>query len=73
MVGMGNKVSACAIKLHVLSAHLSLSLRPSEYSRSYFVILSSIDRSSRMKVGRVILDRSAPGRNCDMMCERTAR
>jgi hypothetical protein len=71
MVGIGNKVSACAIKLHVLSAQLSL--RPSEYSRSYFVILSSIDRSSRMKVGRVILDRSAPGRSCDMMCERTAR
>lgn len=67
---MGNKVSACAIKLDVLSAHLAPS---SGYGGSYFVILSSIDRSSRMKVGRVILDRSAPGRSCDMMCERTAR
>ena len=38
---------------------------------AYLVILSSIDRSSKMKVGRVILDRSAPGRSCDMMCERT--
>jgi hypothetical protein len=38
---------------------------------AYFVILSSIDRSSRIKVGSVILDRSVPGRNCDMMCERT--
>lgn len=32
-----------------------------------FVILSSIDRGSRMKVGRVIRLRSAPGRNCAMM------
>lgn len=30
---------------------------------SHFVILSSIDRSSRMKVGRVMRDRSAPGRS----------
>ena len=36
-----------------------------------FVILSSIDRSSRINVGRVTLDRSAPGRSCDMICERT--
>lgn len=39
---------------------------------SYFVILSSMDRSSRMKVGSVILDKSAPGRSWEMMCERTA-
>jgi hypothetical protein len=38
---------------------------------AYFVILSNIDRSSRMKVGRVILDRSAPGRSWAMMCEST--
>jgi hypothetical protein len=38
---------------------------------AYFVILSSIDLSSSMKVGSVTLDRSAPGRSCEMMCERT--
>lgn len=61
-------MSACAIKLHAQSGLSTASRRP---RTSYFVILSSIDRSSRMKVGRVILERSAPGRNCDMMCERT--
>jgi hypothetical protein len=30
-----------------------------------------MDRGSRMKVGRVTLLRSAPGRSCDMMCMRT--
>jgi hypothetical protein len=40
-------------------------------AQSYFVILSSIDLSSRMNVGRVTRERSAPGRNCAMMCEST--
>ena len=40
--------------------------------KAYFVILSSMDLGSRMKVGRVTLLRSAPGRNCEMMWERTA-
>lgn len=53
-------MSACAIKLHAQSGLSTASRRP---RTSYFVILSSIDRSSRMKVGRVILERSAPGRN----------
>lgn len=35
------------------------------------MILSSIDRGSRMKVGSVIRLRSAPGRSCDMICEST--
>ena len=35
------------------------------------MIRSSIDLGSRMNVGRVTLFRSAPGRNCDMICERT--
>ena len=39
---------------------------------SHFVILSSIDLGSRIKVGNVILLRSAPGRSCEMMCESTA-
>lgn len=47
-----------------MSSRLSL-------EKSYFVILSSIDLSSRINVGRVTRDRSAPGRNCEMMCERT--
>ena len=38
---------------------------------SYFVILSSIDLGSSMKVGSVTLLRSAPGRNCDMIWEST--
>lgn len=36
-----------------------------------FVILSSIDLSSRMNVGNVTLLRSAPGLNCAIMCEST--
>ena len=39
----------------------------------YFVIRSSIDLGSRIKVGRVTLFRSAPGRNCDMICESTTK
>lgn len=35
--------------------------------RTHFVMRSNIDRGSRMKVGRVIRLRSAPGRSCDMM------
>lgn len=69
MVGIGSKVSACAMKLYGWSAQSTASAR---VGFSYFVILSSIERSSSMKVGKVILDRSAPGRSCDMMCERTA-
>ncbi len=37
----------------------------------YFVILSSIDLGSRIKVGNVTRLKSAPGRSCEMMCERT--
>jgi len=36
-----------------------------------FVIRSSMLRGSRMKVGRVTRERSAPGRSCEMMWERT--
>ena len=35
------------------------------------MIRSSIDLGSRMNVGKVTLFRSAPGRNCDMICEST--
>jgi hypothetical protein len=37
-----------------------------------FVMRSSIDRGSRIKVGSVTRLKSAPGRSCDMMCESTA-
>ena len=36
-----------------------------------FVILSSIDLGSKMKVGRTTRLRSAPGRSWEMMWERT--
>lgn len=38
---------------------------------THFVMRSSIDRGSRMKVGSVTRLRSAPGRSCDMMCVST--
>ena len=38
-----------------------------------FVILSNIDFGSNMNVGRVTRLRSAPGRNWDMMWDRTAK
>ena len=38
---------------------------------TYFVIRSSIDRGSRMKVGSVTLLKSAPGRSCEMICDKT--
>jgi hypothetical protein len=38
---------------------------------THFVILSSIDRGSRMKVGRVTRLRSAPGRSCEIICMST--
>lgn len=41
-------------------------------TRAYLVILSSMDLGSNMKVGRVTLLRSAPGLNCDIMCDSTA-
>ena len=40
---------------------------------TYFVILSSILRGSRMNVGRTTRLRSAPGRSWEMMCMRTRR
>jgi hypothetical protein len=39
--------------------------------KTHFVILSSILRGSNMNVGSTTRLRSAPGRSCDMMCERT--
>lgn len=40
---------------------------------TYFVMRSSMDRGSRMKVGRTTRLRSAPGRSCEIMWERTNR
>lgn len=39
--------------------------------RTYLVMRSSIDLGSRMKVGRTTRLKSAPGRSCEMICERT--
>jgi hypothetical protein len=66
MVAMGRSVSGCAMKLYN-----SQMLRVLTTDATHFVIRSSMDRSSRMKVGRVILDKSAPGRSWAMMWERT--
>lgn len=38
---------------------------------THFVILSSILRGSRIKVGSTTRLRSAPGRSCEIICERT--
>jgi hypothetical protein len=38
---------------------------------TYLVMRSSIDLGSRMNVGSTTRLRSAPGRSCEMMCERT--
>ena len=57
---------------HETCCRLSALIRLSSGGKSHFVILSSIDLSSRMKVGRVTRERSAPGRNWEMICERTA-
>jgi hypothetical protein len=38
---------------------------------THFVILSSIDLGSKMNVGNVTRERSAPGRSWDMICKRT--
>lgn len=42
-----------------------------EAEGQYFVILSSIDLGSRMKVGKVTLLKSAPGRSWEMMWDKT--
>lgn len=39
--------------------------------RTYLVMRSSIDLGSRIKVGRTTRLKSAPGRSCEMICERT--
>lgn len=69
-VGIGSSVSGCAMKL--LIRHCQLDLKCLfRFRLAHFVILSSIDRGSRMNVGRVTRLRSAPGRNREMMCEST--
>ena len=56
----------------------NVSTSPSDHHPSYillrythFVILSNILLGSKMNVGNTTLLKSAPGRNCEMMCERT--
>lgn len=38
---------------------------------TYLVIRSSMDLGSRMNVGNTTRLRSAPGRSCEIMCDRT--
>ena len=42
-------------------------------AHTYFVMRSSIDRGSRMKVGRTTRLKSAPGRSWEMICESTTK
>lgn len=42
------------------------------YESTHFVILSNMDRGSRMNVGSVTLLRSAPGLSCEMIWDSTA-
>ena len=68
IVASGSNVSGVCIKL------LGSAGKHVEIYRvnPYCVIRSSIDFGSKMNVGNVILLRSAPGRNCDIMDRRTA-
>lgn len=61
----------CLRMLHKTTPLLAPGWDPSE--GPYFVIRSSIDRGSSIKVGRVILLRSAPGRSWEMMDKRTGK
>jgi hypothetical protein len=63
---MGKRVSGCAMKLSI-----SQPMRRSACvgCATHFVMRSSIDRGSRMKVGSVTRLRSAPGRSWDIMWE----
>jgi hypothetical protein len=67
MVGMGSIVSGCAMKLSQPSVFYCVPA----WLFTNFVMRSSMDRGSRMKVGSVTRLRSAPGRNCDMICMST--
>lgn len=69
MSGMGNNVSGCAMKL--ANSPISYELVLGYLDVAHFVILSSIDLGSKMNVGRTTLLRSAPGRSCEMIWERT--
>jgi hypothetical protein len=52
--------------------HCQCSLPMSSFDgATHFVMRSSMDRGSRMKVGSVTRLRSAPGRSCEMMWEST--
>lgn len=55
-----------------VNAHVSTSSPIAVDGETHFVMRSSMDRGSSMKVGKVTLLRSAPGRSWEMMCMRTA-
>lgn len=71
---LGNRkkgLGVCHEANRPVSKRLSLCL--CNQSTTHFVMRSSIDRGSRIKVGSVTRLKSAPGRSCDMMCVSTAR
>ena len=70
IVDSGSNVSGVCIKL-VRSA-LDVPNHPMNSFTTHLVIRSNMDFGSRIKVGRVILLRSAPGRSCDIIDSRTA-
>lgn len=72
MRGIGRSISGWDMKLSAMSAQNPSGNAPGRIT-THFVILSSILRGSRMKVGKTTRLRSAPGRSCEMMCERTER
>lgn len=75
MSGMGSRVSGWAMKLHragVSSFCVFYESHRGTEMQTHLVIRSSIDRGSKMNVGRVIRLRSAPGRSCEIMWVSTA-
>lgn len=76
IVAMGRSVSGCAMKLYTTSVSQIVAKGPRarvrlSLSMTYLVIRSSMERGSRINVGSTTRLKSAPGRNCEMMCERT--
>ena len=72
IVDLGEREECLGVGHEAVQPSVSIYQRMHRLVLSYFVMRSSIDRGSRMKVGSVTRLRSAPGRSCDIMCESTA-
>lgn len=66
-VGVGHKARLVSIPLPT-SQRTRIGLGAGS---TYLVMRSSMDLGSRMNVGSTTRLRSAPGRSCEMMCDRT--